>query len=89
MIIITSIVNLQAEQLEQEQQEVNGERVGERLRGARSAIQPSSSSPLLGPAAAAAAGTAACRLPIQASHISTPTAGGIHTTNGPHARLSL
>ena len=58
------------------------ERVGERLRGARSAIQPSSSSPLLGPAAAAAA-------PIQPSSRSTPTAGGIHTTNGPHARLSF
>ena len=76
--------NMSQQELEQEQ-EVNGERVGERLRGARSPIQPSSSSPLLGPAAAAAA----CRSPIQPSSRSTPTAGGIHTTNGPHARLSL
>ena len=61
---------------QQHQQQVNGERVGERLRGARSAIE-ANSSPLVG---------ASRRLPIQPN---SPPLAGIHTTNGPRVRLSF
>ena len=57
------------------QQQVNGERVGEMLRGARSAIE-ASSSPLVG----------ASRLPIQPN---SPPLAGIHTSNGPRVRMSF
>ena len=72
-----------------EEEGANGERVGEeRLQAARSTIQASRSSPLVGPAPPPPPPPPAGRWPIQAN--SSPPAGGIHTTNGPQqARLSF